>query len=141
MHAGSMWVLAAAVGLIVAARPVAAHHSFAAEYDSTKPVTVTGTVIKLEWTNPHARVYVDAKDESGTMVHWDFELGPPTALMRRGWNRNSLKPGHVVTIAGFLSKTETNIANARTVTLADGRQVFAGSSFDTGPAPGTPPSQ
>jgi hypothetical protein len=93
-------------------------------------------VIKLEWTNPHARVAVDAKDEKGTIVHWDFELGPPTALMRRGWNRNSLKPGTHVTVAGFLAKDEPNVANARTVTLADGRQVFAGSSFDTqAPAP------
>ena len=87
---------------------------------------------KLEWTNPHARVFIDAKDDSGKIVHWDFELGPPNGLMRRGWNRNSLKPGHVVTITGFHSKTEATVANARTVTLADGRQVFAGSSFETG---------
>ena len=137
MNARSMFVLGTGFGLglavIVAAVPVAAHHSFAAEYDANRPVSVTGTVTKLEWTNPHARVYVDVKDESGKVVHWDFELGPPTALMRRGWTRNSLKPGHVVTVTGFLSKTELNIANARTVSLADGRQVFAGSSFETGP--------
>ena len=132
-----MFVLAAGFALMGAAVPVAAHHSFAAEYDSTKPITVTGEVTKLEWTNPHARVYVDVKGENGNVVHWDFELGPPTALMRRGWNRNSLKPGHLVTVAGFMSKTEPYIANARSVTLADGRQVFAGSSFDTDPAQGT----
>jgi hypothetical protein len=135
MNVRSTVVLAAAVGLIVAAVPVAAHHSFAAEYDANKKIAVTGTVVKLEWTNPHARLYVDAKDDRGAVVHWDFELGPPTALMRRGWNRNSLKPGHVVTVDGFLSKSEPNIANARSVTLADGRQVFAGSSFDPGPPP------
>ncbi len=131
MDARSMLVLAAGFVLIGASVPLAAHHSFAAEYDQNKPVTVTGEVIRLEWTNPHARVVVDAKDEKGKIVHWDFELGPPTVLMRRGWSRNSLKPGDKVTVAGFLSKEEPHIANARSVTLADGRQVFAGSSFDT----------
>ena len=131
MNAGSMWMLAAGLVAVTAARPVLAHHSFAAEYDQNKPVTIKGEVSRLEWTNPHARVVVDAKDDEGKVVHWDFELGPPTALMRRGWNRNSLKPGTVVTVAGFLAKDKENVANARTVTLADGRQVFAGSSFDT----------
>ena len=139
MNAKSMLVLAAGFGLgfslILAAVPVSAHHSFAAEYDATRPLTVTGTVTKLEWTNPHARVYIDAKDESGKIVHWDFEMGPPNGLMRQGWTRNSLKPGQVVTITGFHSKTEPYIANARTVSLSDGRRVFAGSSFDTGATP------
>jgi len=122
-------VVAAAVG------SAAAHHSFAAEYDSNRPFTVTGSVTRLEWTNPHARLYVDAKDESGTLQHWDFELGPPTSLMRRGWSRKSLQPGHIVTVEGFHSKTEAFVANARKVTLPDGREVFAGSSFDPGPPP------
>jgi hypothetical protein len=113
-----------------------AHHSFSAEYDRDKPITVTGTVTKVEWTNPHARLYVDAKDDSGKVVNWDFELGPPNGLMRQGWNRNSLRAGHVVTINGFLSKDEPHVANARSVFLPDGRQVFAGSSFDTGPTTG-----
>ena len=134
MNVKSLVVLMAGLGAIVVAAPVAAHHAFAAEYDSTKPITVSGTVTKLEWLNPHARIYVDAKDETGKIVNWDFELGPPNGLMRRGWTRNSLKPGHQVTVSGFLSKTAAHGANARTVTLADGRQVFAGSSFDTGPA-------
>jgi DNA/RNA endonuclease YhcR with UshA esterase domain len=131
MNTRSMWVLAASFVAVAAAVPVSAHHSFAAEYDDKKPITVTGEVTKLEWTNPHARVTVEAKDDKGQVVHWDFELGPPTALMRRGWNRNSLKPGTIVTVAGFLAKDEVYVANARTVTLADGRQVFVGSSFDT----------
>jgi hypothetical protein len=124
----------ACLAALAAAGPVAAHHAFAAEYDREKPITLTGAMTKLEWTNPHARIYIDVKNEKGEVVNWDFELGPPNGLMRRGWNRNSLKAGHVVTIAGFLSKTNPRGANARTVKLADGREVFAGSSFDTGPA-------
>ena len=140
MHTSSMWVVAAGF-VVMAVLPVAAHHSFAAEFDANKPITITGEVVRLEWTNPHARVAVDAKDDKGTMVHWDFELGPPTALMRRGWNRNSLKPGTIVKIEGFLAKDKPAVANARSVTLADGRQVFAGSSFDTQSAPATGVSQ
>ena len=111
------------------------HHSFSAEFDRDKPIKLTGTVTKVEWTNPHARIYIDVKDEtSGEIVNWDCELGPPNGLMRQGWNRNSLREGHVVTINGFLSKDQPRVANARSVFLPDGRQVFAGSSFDTGSA-------
>ena len=132
MKSSSIAALASAVLLVGAAVvPVAAHHSFAAEYDSSKSITVTGEVVRLEWTNPHARVVVNGPDEKGVKKEWDFELGPPTTLMRRGWNRNSLKPGNVITVEGFRSKDEPSTANARTVKLSDGRQVFAGSSFDT----------
>jgi hypothetical protein len=132
MKSSSFAALAGAVLLAGAAvAPAAAHHSFAAEYDSSKSITVTGEVVRLEWTNPHARVVVDGPDEKGVKKEWDFELGPPTTLMRRGWNRNSLKPGNVITVEGFRSKDEPSTANARTVKLSDGRQVFAGSSFDT----------
>ena len=129
-------IAACALGLaaLIASVPLYAHHAFAAEYDRDKPITLTGAMTKLEWTNPHARIYIDVKDDKGAVTNWDFELGPPNGLMRRGWNRNSLQAGHVVTIAGFLSKTNPRGANARTVKLADGREVFAGSSFDTGPA-------
>ena len=124
-------VAGAAFLAAVSAVPLGAHHSFAAEYDSSKTIKVTGEVVRLEWTNPHARVVIDGPDENGVKKEWDFELGPPTTLMRRGWNRNSLKPGNVITVEGFRSKDEPSTANARTVKLADGRQVFAGSSFDT----------
>lgn len=124
--------IAAVCGWLAWASAVSAHHSFAAEFDANRPLTVSGTVVRLEWTNPHARLVIEAKDEAGKLVTWDFELGPPNGLMRNGWTRNSLKQGHKVTISGFHSKTQPHIANARTVTLADGRQVFAGSSFDTG---------
>lgn len=134
MKVGSLFLFAAGFALILATVPVRAHHAFAAEYDGDKPITLTGTVTKLEWLNPHARIYIDVKDESGKVVNWDCELGPPNGLMRRGWNRNSVKAGLVVTITGFRSKLSPTNANARTVKLPDGRQVFAGSSFDIGPA-------
>jgi Family of unknown function (DUF6152) len=133
MKVRSRFLLAAGLGWSLATASIHAHHAFAAEYDAQKPITITGTVTKIEWTNPHARIYVDAKDENGQIVNWDFELGPPNGLMRRGWNRNSLRPGHLITVNGFLSKLTPHVANARTMTLSDGREVFAGSSFDTGP--------
>ena len=105
--------------------------AFAAEYDRNATITITGTVTLLEWTNPHARLYLDAVDENGEAVHWDLELGPPNGLMRQGWRRDSLVPGTLVTVEGFRSRTEAFVANARTVKLSDGRQVFTGSSFDT----------
>jgi hypothetical protein len=127
--------LLAAVALTLS--PVATshgHHSFSAEFDRDKPIKLTGTVTKVEWTNPHARIYIDVKDEtSGEVVSWDCELGPPNGLMRQGWNRNSLREGHIVTINAFLSKDQPRVANARSVYLPDGRQVLAGSSFDVGP--------
>ena len=125
------FVLLAGYALLSHAVPATAHHSFAAEYDRDQPITVTGKVTLLEWTNPHARLYVDAVDENGETVHWDLELGPPNGLMRLGWRRDSLVPGTAVTVEGFRSRTEPFVANARTVKLGDGREVFAGSSFDT----------
>jgi DNA/RNA endonuclease YhcR with UshA esterase domain len=121
-----------AIVLGVAAVPAVAHHSFAAEYDAAKPVTLTGTVTKVEWMNPHARFYIDVKDDTGKVSNWEFELGSPNGLMRRGWTRNSLKEGDVVTVAGSLAKDGSKLANARTIKLADGRQVFAGSATETG---------
>lgn len=138
---GRIVLFLAGLAIAVMTLRASAHHSFAAEFDRDKPITLTGTVTKLEWTNPHARIYIDVRDDQGKVVNWDCELGPPNGLMRRGWNRNSLKQGHVVTINGFLSKTAPHVANARTVKLADGREVFAGSSFDTGPTEGDAPAK
>lgn len=138
---GRIVLFLAGLAIAVMTLRASAHHSFAAEFDRDKPITLTGTVTKLEWTNPHARIYIDVRDDQGKVVNWDCELGPPNGLMRRGWNRNSLKQGHVVTINGFLSKTARHVANARTVKLADGREVFAGSSFDTGPTEGDAPAK
>ncbi|HWF10528.1 MAG TPA: DUF6152 family protein [Bryobacteraceae bacterium] len=123
-------VLIAAAGLLVAAAPVFAHHSFAAEYDASKPVDFKGTVTKVEWTNPHARFYVDVKDADGKVTNWNFELASPNVLSRNGWTRHSLKEGDVISVQGSRAKDGANLANARTVTLADGRKVFAGSATD-----------
>jgi len=125
-----MGLLAAGVGLLFAALPARAHHSFAAEYDQNKPIKVVGTVTKVEWTNPHARFYVDAKDDTGKVTNWNFELGSPNVLIRQGWHRNSLKEGDQVTVEGYLAKDGSNLANARSVVLADGRRVFAGSAVE-----------
>jgi hypothetical protein len=118
-------------GCALAVTSVSAHHAFSAEYDSDRPITLTGTVTLLEWTNPHARLYIDAPNEDGEMVNWDLELGPPNGLMRQGWRRDSLLPGTVVTVEGFRHREKPTVANARSVLLEDGRKVFAGSSFDT----------
>ncbi|MSV35994.1 MAG: hypothetical protein EXQ47_10445 [Bryobacterales bacterium] len=125
--------ISAGLALGMAAVPLLAHHSFAAEYDSAKPVTLKGTVTKLEWMNPHARFYVDVKNDQGATTNWELELGSPNGLMRRGWTRNSLKPGDSIVVEGYLAKDGAKLANARQVTLSDGRKVFAGAADDGGP--------
>jgi hypothetical protein len=121
-------VLALGLGMLICAVPVLAHHSFAAEYDARKPVKVSGTVTKMEWMNPHARFYVDVKDDNGNVTSWNFELGAIPTLLKQGWKRDSLKAGDVVTVEGSRNKDGSNTANARTVMLPDGRRVFGGSS-------------
>ena len=108
-----------------------AHHSFAAEYDSKKPVTLTGAVTKVEWLNPHVRFYADVKDPSGKVANWEFELGSGTSLIRRGWTRTSLKPADAIIVDGFLARDGSRLVNAVTVSMSDGRKLFAGSSSDT----------
>jgi len=124
---------AAAMGLIVASHSAFSHHAFSAEYDVSKPVTMTGTVTKIEWTNPHARFYISVTDENGSSTVWNFELASPNGLMRRGWNRNSIKVGDTVTVMGYRAKDGAKMASTRSVTMPDGRKIFAGTPDDGGP--------
>jgi Family of unknown function (DUF6152) len=123
------------VGLVLLLTPetMTAHHSFTAEYDSSKLMQFTGTVTKVEWTNPHARFYLDVKDAKGAVTNWNFELGSPILLRKLGWRQDSLKIGEQVSVEGYLAKDGAKMANARKVTLADGRGVFAGSSAGNEP--------
>ena len=127
----------AVVGIagLLAAAPLVAHHSFAAEYDSEKPIKVTGTVTKIEWTNPHCFFYVDVKNEaSGKTENWGFELGNPNSLLRLGWTRNSLKLGDAVAVEGSRARDGSLHANARSMVLmSTGKKLFAGSSQGSNP--------
>ena len=127
MKKAMLFIGAVGFGLLFPVMPASAHHAFAAEFDAKKGIKVSGTITKLEWTNPHAWLYVDVKDESGKLTSWSFELGSPNGLIREGWRRTSLKQGDQVTIEGFVAKDGSNTANAHSVTLPDGRKVFAGS--------------
>jgi hypothetical protein len=124
----------AAAALLLTTMHLSAHHAFASEYDEKKVVTVSGTVTNLKWVNPHAWLYVDGKDETGKAASWSFEMGSPNGLVLRGWKRMELKNGDQVTVVGYLAKDGGNLANARTVTLPDGRKLFGG--FQT--TPGAP---
>jgi len=123
-------VLGLMLGLAAMVVPTLAHHSFAAEYDPKKPLTVTGPVTKVDWLNPHARVYVDVKDDTGKVTNWEFELGAPNSLIRGGWTRTSIKVGEIVTIEAYRAKDGSFLGNARTISLADGRKLAAGSPLD-----------
>jgi DNA/RNA endonuclease YhcR with UshA esterase domain len=124
--------LAAGLGLLAPSAALA-HHSFSAEYDAKKPVTLKGTVTKVEWTNPHARFYVDVKDDSGNVTTWNLELASPNVLIRNGWTRHSLNVGDQVTVEGAQAKDGSQMANARSVVLADGKRVFAGNATEDAP--------
>lgn len=117
---------------VVTVVPVSAHHSFSAEYDSKKVVTLTGTVTKVEWMNPHVYFYLDVTGEDGKVANWAFEMGPPNGLQRSGWTRNTMKIGDEVIVNGTLAKDGSKQVNARTVTTSDGKKLGAASSEGTG---------
>ena len=114
--------------LLLAAMPASAHHAFAAEFDSERPVKVRGTITKIEWVNPHAWLYVDVKSPDGKVVNWHFELGSPNALFRLGWKKDVIPVGTEVEITGFRAKSMEAVANGRSIILPDGRELFSGGS-------------
>lgn len=118
----------AVCAVMIGSVPSMAHHAFAAEFDVDQPVKVHGTITKVEWVNPHAWLYVDVKGADGKVVNWHFELGPPNALFRLGWKKDSIVTGTEVDITGFRAKSMENTANGRSIILPDGRELFSGGS-------------
>ena len=127
-------VFVAGFVLLAWAAPLVAHHSFAAAFDRSKPVSLKGTVTKVEWMNPHIWVYLDVKDEKGNLSRWQCEGGPPNTLTRNGWTRDALKVGDEVSIEGSRAKDGTNTCNSGSVTLPSGKRVFAGSADEGYPS-------
>jgi len=119
----------AALTLAAGPRISFAHHAFSAEFDQAKPVKVAGEISRLEWTNPHAWLFVDSKGTDGKVVTWRFEMGAPNALLRAGWSKSDIKPGTQVTVSGFLARAGGSVGNAFQVRLPDGRDLFAASSL------------
>ena len=131
-----MTVAGATVLAALVAPATFAHHSFSAEFDENKPITLKGTLTKMEWVNPHGWIYVDVKGPDGQVVNWAIEAGAPNALIRRGLRKTDFPPGLEVVITGFRAKNGTTTANGRTVTLPDGREFFTGSSGTGAPNDG-----
>jgi hypothetical protein len=117
-------------GVLLAAAPLLAHHSFAAEYDAKKPIELKGTITKVDWMNPHVYFYIDVKDDSGKIANWAFEMGPPRLLERGGWKKSTMKEGDEVIVSGTLAKDGGKHGNARSVTLANTGQKLGGASSE-----------
>jgi len=134
-------VIAGLLMMTGAAAPLSAHHAFAAEFDAKKPIKLEGTVTRLQWTNPHAWIYMDVKKPDGTLENWGFEVGTPTVLFRRGFTKDSLQPGTKVVVDGYRAKDGSRRANGRDITFVDGRKLFVGSTGTGAPDELTPGSQ
>jgi|SRR5688572_18913933 hypothetical protein len=133
MHRTCTALLAAAL-TVLGAQSADAHHSFAAEFDANSPIELTGTVTKVAWANPHTFFYIDVTTPKGEIENWAMELGSPNGLMRRGWTRDSMKIGDVVSVEGSRAKDGSLKGNARSVTLSGGKRLFAGSSQENAEA-------
>lgn len=119
--------------------PLLAHHSFGAEYDANAPVTLTGVITKIEWTNPHSHFFVDVKDDKGNVANWKFEGYPPSVLYRTGWKKDvTMKAGDTITVFGWRARDGTNWAHSREITLSDGKKLFFGPPAGTGDGGNTP---
>ena len=134
-------VLVVGVGMLLAAVPVRAHHAFAAEFDSNKPVTLRGTITKMEWINPHSWVHINVKDPDGKVTSWMVEGGPPNALFRRGFTKEAMPEGVEILVQGYQAIDGSKRANGRDITFADGRKLFLGSSGPGAPDDGKDPAK
>ena len=133
--------LLAGVVVIAATAPVSGHHAFAAEFDSTKPIKLRGIVTKMEWINPHTWIHIEVKRPNGKVERWMIEGGPPNALYRRGFNKDSLPEGTEIVVEGFQAKDGSLKGNGRDLTLPDGRRLFLGSSGTGAPRDGRDPTE
>ena len=135
MRSCALSLPAVVFGTFLVVTPLVAHHSFSAEYDSKKPVTLKGVVTKVDWTNPHVYFYIDVTDDAGKVTNWGFEMGPPNGLQRAGWTRNTMKVGDEVVVEGTLAKDGSNQANARSVVMANTGKKLGAASSETQAAP------